>query len=194
MGLLRWLIAIGCAAGCGGGEEQQRATVDAWEIRAGAPTFSGASVSGGFDAVGDGMRGFGACLLADLHGAKPCVTAADCATGALVPLVTGHHEYCVTPAGESRDTCWTRNGADMAWCNKLPPPGRVAGAYSTPSVEAAAIAGSGSKTRWMTLACLNAGTFPTFSDGPLPPCASADPAAASYEAHAASAVSTYTAP
>jgi hypothetical protein len=192
MDKLLWLV---CVAGCGGEQAKvQRPTLDGWQMSVTAPALASAAVTGSFTAVGDGMRAFGGCLLADLHGAKSCTTDADCATGAAVPLATGHHEYCLAAEGETQTTCWTRNAADMAWCNKVPPPGRVAGTYMTPSVDAAALPGSGAKSRWTTLACLNAGTYPMFSDGPLPPCASGDAAAASYFLFVTGAVSTYTAP
>ncbi len=179
------------------------AALDGWQIAVAAPAFTrrdpgnaaaGSTVSTSFTAQGTGMRAFGTCLVADIHGSKPCVSAADCATGALVPLATGHFEYCLAPPGETQTTCWTRNGADADWCNKVPPPGRVAGTYVTPSVDAAHLSGTGSRTRWAGLACLNAGTYPTFNDGPKPPCASSDPAAASYHLYVTSATSTFTAP
>lgn len=144
--------ALGIATGCGGGAaETVVGAVDAWEIEAAAPTIAGATVVGSFTAQGDGMRAYGGCLVTDLHGQKPCVTAADCATGAVV-AADGHFEYCIAPAGETQKTCWTRNGADTDWCNKVPPPGRVAGTFATPS------------------------------DGPRPPCASDDLAAAADKA------------
>jgi hypothetical protein len=169
------------------------ASVDQWEIEASAPTITGTTVNGSFAARGEGMRAYGACLLADLHGGKPCETDADCATGAVVTLVDGHVEYCAAPPGATK-TCWTRNGADAAWCNKMPPPGRAAGTFTTPGVDAAVLPGRGSSTRWVAYACLNAGTYPTFTDGPRPPCASGDPAAAAYKASATSAVTTFTTP
>ena len=46
----------------------------------------------------------------------------------------------------------------------------------------------------MALACLNAGTYPAFSDGPKPPCASNDPAAADYMVYATSRTTAFTAP
>ena len=175
-------------------------TLDGWQISAATPTFAPASaaaaatVSASFTAQGTGTRGFGACLIADIHGGKPCVTYADCASGALVPLASGHSEYCVAPQGETQKTCWTRNGADVDWCNKVPPPGRAAGTYNTPAVSAAHIPGAGSMTRWTVIACLNAGTYPTFSDGPRPPCASQDPAASSFLMYAVGGASIFTAP
>jgi hypothetical protein len=108
----------------------------------------------------------------------------------VLSLPTEHYEYCVKAEGAAQSTCWTR-GPDMEYCNKVPPPGRAAGSFTTGPVDAAAASG-GQKTRWITLACLNAGTYPMFSDGPFPPCASGDPTAASYSAHAASAISSYT--
>ena len=136
------------------------------------------------------MRAFGACLVADLFDGKACSSRADCATGAVLPQPMQHVDYCLKGAGEAQSTCWSR-GPDMEWCNKAPPPGRVAGSFSTPTVDAANVAGSGQKTRFVTLVCVNAASYPMFSDGPLPPCASADPAAASYRVNVVSAVSRY---
>ncbi len=190
------LMALGLVAVSCGGEAAKTVvgSVDSWEIETSAPQVSGAQVSASFTARGDGMRAYGACLLADLHGGKSCQTEADCATGAVVTLADGHSLYCVAPAGESQKICWTRNGADAAWCNKVPPPGRIAGTNTTPLVEAAQLSGSGKTTRWMALSCLNASTFPGFADGPRPPCASSDEAAAAYRAYSPSATTTFTAP
>ena len=189
------LLGAAClAASCGGSTDPVAFALDGWEIETLAPVFAAATATGSFTARGDGMRAYGACLGVDLHAAKACDTAADCATGAVVTPATGHTEYCLAPAGPTQKTCWTRNGADMAWCNKVPPPGRIAGTHTTPAVDAAQIQGSGSKTRWLTFACLNAGTYPAFTDGGLPPCASSDPAAQGYRVYAPSATSTFTAP
>lgn len=169
----------------GAKEPPPPASVDGWEIEAAAPALSGSTVSASFTARGEGSRAFGACLVADLHGGKTCSSAADCTTGAVVTLATGAFEYCEPSGDSAQKTCWTRNGADSAWCNKVPPPGRAAGTYDTPAVEAAQ---AGGKTRWMALACLNAGTYPAFTDGPKPPCASSDPAAEAYRVYHTSPV------
>lgn len=185
------------ATGCGDNLEVAQippiAAVDGWELEVAAPVVSSGSVSASFTARGEGTRAFGTCLVADLHDSKPCTTVADCTTGTVVTPATGHFEYCHAAEGATQKTCWTRNGANMAWCNKVPPPGRVEGTYMTPTVDAAQIAGSGSETRWMAIACLNAGTYPAFSEGPLPPCASSDPAADDYKVYAPSATTTFTA-
>lgn len=192
-----WVIALGVASAipsaCGSAPKKP-ATIDSWEITTSVPAFVGTQASGAFSTTGSGQRAYGACLLADLHDAKACETASDCADGAKVDLQMGHFEYCVAPEGQTKKTCWTRNGADPAWCNKAPPPGRDAGSFSTPAIDAAQRPASGEKTRWITYGCLNAGTYPMFSDGPLPPCASSDPAAAAYKVYSASSVSTYVAP
>lgn len=184
--------AMGCSGDDGdGGGAPPPVSIDGWEAEAPAPVVSGASVSSSFTVRGDGTRAFGGCLVIDAHGGKACSTAADCATGAVITPATGHYEYCIGAAGAAQGTCWTRNGEDTAWCNKLPPPGHDAGTFTLPAVDAAQLTG---KTRWMTLVCLNAGTYPAFSDGPRPPCGSEDPAAKAYKVYYASEVTEYAAP
>lgn len=182
VGLL--LTAAAILPGCGDPvEESTPASADAWDIVAKEPTFTGTTVSGSFVTEGDGTRAFGGCLVADLHGAKSCTTPSDCETDALIPIATDHL-YCLGAAGESGRTCWTRNGADGDWCNKGP--GREAGIYTTPAVELSAVAGLDGPSRWLTLACLNAETYPEFDEGPLPPCASTDPAATDFKSYSMS--------
>lgn len=188
-----WMACLALIS-CGGGETQPTAsTFDGWELRVSAPVVAGTSVSGSFTTSGEGTRGFGACLLADLHGSKECTSSDDCAADAPSSLGTEHTEYCLTPSGESKARCWMR-GVDAAWCNKAPPPGRAAGTFATPTVDASTFTASGQKTRFVTLVCFNAATYPAFSDGPRPPCASGDPAAAAYRAQVVSASLAYTAP
>lgn len=169
---LMWAMVVASSlVGCGddgdaGETEPVSVPSEGWSVTALKPTLSsdGATVVGGMVFAresGVEMRGGGVCLVADLHGATPCTTGADCAS---LPLPTGGFHYCAALPGGGAARCWTRPGEGDLYCTRSP--SRAPGEYVTPAVPSLV---DGQATLWASYACMAGAATPGG-------CGSGDPA------------------